>query len=46
MALVVQHSQHLIVVIINVKLHWVLVVGEQSVVSIGQICKSAALEEK
>ena len=42
--LVVQHSQHLIVVIINVKLHWVLVVSEQSVVSIGQISKSAALK--
>ena len=45
MALVMQHSQHLIVVIIDVKLHWVLVVSEESIVSIGQIGKSATLKD-
>ena len=42
-SLVIQHSQHLVVVIIDIKLHWVLVVCEQSVVSISQISKSATL---
>ena len=45
MPLVVQHSQHLVVVIVDIKLHWVLVVSEESIVSIGQIGKSATLKD-
>ena len=44
MALRVQHSQHFVIVFIDVELHWMLVVGEKSVVTIGQISKSASLK--
>ena len=40
----VQHSQHFVIVFIDVELHWMLVVGEKSVVTIGQISKSASLK--
>ena len=39
-------SQHLIVAFIDVQLHWVLVVGEQSIVSIGQIGQSSTQIER
>merc|ERR1719327_987885 len=46
MGLRVQHSQHFVIVFIDVELHWVLVVGEKSVVTIGQISKSASEVER
>ena len=44
MGLRVQHSQHFVIFFIDVELHWMLVVGEKSVVTIGQISKSASLK--
>ena len=46
MSLVVQHSQHLVVVIVDIKLQWVLVVSEKCIVSISQISKSASLNQR
>jgi len=39
----VHNSEHLVIRVIDIKLHGVLVVSEQSVVTIGQISESAAL---
>ena len=46
MSLIGIDSQHLIVAFIDIQLHWVLVVGEQSIVSIGQIGQSSTQIER
>ena len=46
MSLRVQHSQHLVVLVIDIELHWVLVVGEESVVSIGKVSEGTSLYTK
>jgi hypothetical protein len=40
----VHDSEHLVIAVIDIELHGVLVVSEQSVVTIGQISESAALK--
>ena len=46
MTLISIYSQHLIVALVDIQLHWVLVVSEQSVVSISQISQSSTQIER
>ena len=46
MSVRVHNSEHLVIGVIDVELHGMLVVSEQSVVTIGQISESAALLKK